>query len=180
MRTTQTRRVIVPMMLLAVGVWLLQGCLYIPMFNATVGGKEATRYVGESGSGKPLERDLSTSHDVRRMLGNPHFATTDGRFLVYSWLKRKGVMIYPQCFAAEPEDRSFALTFEFDRDGVLRETQIEEGFRMGYLFSPPRGRKFVPFRVTIHQKELELQDRPELLKQFRAATQRSQPRSKLR
>lgn len=161
------RPALLPALLIVLGVCLLQGCLYIPTFNATVGGKDAEKLVGP---GKPLQAGISTREQVKKVLGQPFSETSDGRFVVYSWLKRKGLLVYPFCFTAEPQDRSFATTFEFDTNGLLVDYATEEGPRVGFLFSPATGHKFIPQRVMIHQQELRLQNHPELLKRFRTAT----------
>ena len=168
---TPIHRFLIPGSLVIVGVWLLVGCIYVPTFNVTVSGKDATKSVGATGSGKKLQPGRGTRENVQQVLGKPYFATSDGRFWVYSWERRKGIQVWPLCFTGGPEDDSFAMTLEFGADGVMRDFELEQGLKRGYLFSVADADQFVPTRVMIHQRELDLEKHhPELLEEFRAAT----------
>jgi hypothetical protein len=172
---TGKRRFMMPLLLAGLGVYLLVGCIYVPTFNATIGGKDATKAVGLVGSTKRLLTGMSTRVIVRRVLGEPYFATSDGRFMVYSWKRQKGLVVWPLCFAAEPEAKAFAMTLEFGSDGVMTAFDLESQQAPGYLFSPPNAPRFKPMRVTLHQQELDLRDQPHLLEQFRATTRSIRP-----
>jgi hypothetical protein len=169
-RMRRWRRLVLPMALIAFAVWVQSGCIYIPTFNMTTGGKDATKSVGARGSDKRLQPGVSTRANVRRVLGKPFFATSDGRFLVYSWKRQKRLLIYPQCFMALPEAKAFAMTMEFDGRGLLSGFDVESQQRAPCNGSPATAKRFPPLRVTIHQQDLELADQPQLLEQFRAAT----------
>ena len=165
------RRIVLPLVLIGAGVWLLVGCIYIPTFNMTTGANDATKSVGDARSEKRLRPGFSTRQHVRKVLGKPYFSTPDGRFLVYSWKKQKGLLIYPQCFMVRPEAEAFAMTLEFDADGVMSGFDVERQQGNRYLFDVPNAKRFVPYRVMIHDMELKLQDQPHLLQQLRASTQ---------
>ena len=170
------QRFVLPLGLLFIGVYVLVGCIYIPTFNATTGAKDARNYVGAANEAtKPLKLGMSTRANVHKVLGKPFFRTTDGRFVVYSWKKQKGLLVYPQCFSALPEARAFAMTLEFDSEGVLRSFDVESQQGYAYIGSPPNAKQFTPYRVTIYQMELNLQDQPEKLAQLRAATRAARP-----
>jgi hypothetical protein len=171
------KRVALPIALIVIGIALLEGCIYIPTFNMAVGGKDATKSVGPAGSKKHLQPGMSTRQNVQRILGKPFFASTDGRYLVYSWKKQKGFLFYPLCFMAAPEDDAFAMTIEFGGDGVMKGFDIEKGYQQHYLFDLPHSRKFVPYHVTLYQTELNLQDHPKELERFRAATRAATQRT---
>lgn len=168
--THGARRIALPLGLIGAGLWMLVGCIYIPTFNMTTGAKDATKSVGDAHSDKRLRPGVSTRRNVRKLLGKPFFATADGRFLVYSWKKQKGLLIYPQCFMVLPETDAFAMTLEFGADGVMSGFDVERQPGMASLFSVPNAKRFVPYHVTLHQMELNLQGQPEMLQQFRAAT----------
>jgi outer membrane protein assembly factor BamE (lipoprotein component of BamABCDE complex) len=169
------RRTIAPLMLVALGIWLMAGCLYIPTFNATVHGPDASESVGGEGSTKPLKPG-ATRDAVQRVLGKPYFATSDGRYWVYSWEKRKGILVWPLCFSAKPEDRAYALTLEFKDNDIVHDFMLEQGHATVYLWDVRNEDRFVPPRVMVHQMELKIaRDHPEMLEEFRATTRRTMP-----
>src|SRR5207249_1648365 len=77
------RRFFIPLLLCAIGVWLLTGCLYIPMFGKVREGTNAAKQVGEAHSRKPLRRFVATREDVERVLGRAPYQTSDGKVLAY-------------------------------------------------------------------------------------------------
>jgi hypothetical protein len=176
-------RVLLPATLAFVGVYLLVGCIYLPTFNAVVDGPDASAKVGEASSDKTLRVGISTRDDVRRVLGKPFHETADGRLWVYSWKRQKGLLVYPLCFQAFPENKAYATTIEFDeRDVIVRhETEVNEG--RAYLLSPAAADRFTPARVMYWNVWLRLQANPQLydrlspqnreqvIRQIKAATQ---------
>ena len=160
MNRSTLRRSLPALALIVVGIWLTSGCIYIPTFNATVTGKNAANSVGQAGSKKPITPGTSTRDQVLKVLGKPFYQTSDGHYLVYSWERRKGILIWPLCFHGAPEDISYAMTLEFAPEGLLTAFNIEEGEERssGYI-DPPDADRFVPARVLTYQGQLEIENR---------------------
>ncbi len=162
-----------PFVLIVIGLWLLSGCIYVPMFNHTIGGKDATKYVGPSDSNAKLRVGLSSRSAVIRVLGKPFFATDDHRYVVYSWRKRKSSQIWPLCFTIANDDTAYAMTLEFDALNQLVASRVEHRDPSYYLFGVSGAKPFAPTDVIMHQRLWQYRDHPDLLRQLQAATQRS-------
>jgi hypothetical protein len=175
MNRSTIRRSLVPLALIALCIWLTSGCIYIPTFNMTATGKDATQSVGNAGSKMKITPG-ATRDQVLRVLGKPFFSTSDGQYLVYSWERRKGILIWPFCFQASVEDQSYAMLLEFDPQGLLSSFDLQKGRKQAELFELPDSDRFVPVTAKLHQMELDIQrNHPEQLEEFRAATRRSIP-----
>jgi hypothetical protein len=124
MTGTRIRSIIVPAALAAVGVWLLVGCLYVPTFGPVISGKDAAKAVGAAGSKRPLRTGQASVADVRRVLGEPPFASDDGRVLAYPWTVRNGLAVWPLCFAAYPVRGQRTLVLRFDANGFLQSFRV--------------------------------------------------------
>ena len=81
------RRIVLPATLVALGVYLLAGCIYIPTFNSATKGKNYASEVGEAASRKPIRVDRTHRDDVMRLLGPPPFVTPDGSAYCHDYVR---------------------------------------------------------------------------------------------
>jgi hypothetical protein len=123
MRTSK-RKLLIPIGLTALGVWVLVGCVYIPTFGPTVRGRNAAGDVGSAGSRKLIRVTVSTLADVIRVLGEPPLATRDWRVVGYPWSVRNGYLVWPLCFSGESIYGNRTLVLRFDEQQVLRSFQV--------------------------------------------------------
>lgn len=66
------RRVILPLGLTGLGLWLLVGCIYVPWRDKVPPGERDPRpFVGKLKSDRPLRVSESTQENVRQILGEP-------------------------------------------------------------------------------------------------------------
>ena len=119
-----SRRALLPIVLLALGVYLLAGCIYIPMFGRTTDGKNVSGTVGGANSRKSLRVARSTRDDVLRVLGPPHTSKLDGSAVAYTWRVQNGVAIWPFCFMADSIDGTRTLVLRFDEAGKLQSYNV--------------------------------------------------------
>jgi hypothetical protein len=120
----RSTRLLLPLALAAVGVWLLAGCVYIPVFGPTVEGKNASKSVGSNASRKPIRAGRATHADVVRVLGEPQAKTADDRVLAYTWVIRNGYAVWPLCFGGYPVNGSRTLVLRFDERHLLRSFEV--------------------------------------------------------
>lgn len=115
-----SRRALLPIVLIALGLYLLVGCIYIPMFGRTTDGKNVRRAVGDANSRRPLRVSRASRDDVLRVLGPPYVAASDGSALAYTWRVQNGIAIWPFCFMADSIDGMRTLVLRFDQAGKLQ------------------------------------------------------------
>jgi hypothetical protein len=115
-----SRKLAFPIALAVVGAWLLVGCVYVPTFGPVISGKDVAKAVGAGDSKKPLRTGQASVADVRRLLGEPPFASDDGRVLAYPWTVRNGLAVWPLCFSAYPVRGQRTLVLRFDSSGFLQ------------------------------------------------------------
>ena len=120
MKLTRAIRITAPLALISVGISLLSGCLFIPTFNRTLEGTDASAKVGDAKSRKPLRVGSATRDDVIRLLGAPQHISEDGSVVAYTWKVLNGVWVWPLCFTAENEEGARALILRFDQANMLR------------------------------------------------------------
>lgn len=132
----RARRIALPFGLLALGVWLLNGCIYIPTFNRTVEGKNLRNKVGSAHSHRPVKIGVSTAHDVVRELGKPYRQTEDGRVLCYTWKTQAAATVWPLCFDYYSIDRWQTLVLRFNDKGVLSSSEVltSRNYMADYFF----------------------------------------------
>src|SRR4051812_30229430 len=118
-RFRSTRSLTVAILLIAVAVWLLAGCIYIPTFNATVKGNNVSGEVGPPQSKKLLRTGIATRHDVERLLGPPSCANTDQSEIAYTWTRREALLVWPLCFSSQGYDREMSLVLTFDSTRLM-------------------------------------------------------------
>lgn len=118
-------RCIVALLLIAFGVWMLSGCIYVPMFGRPLaGGKNVSKQVGDAKSKKPIRIGKSSAGDIIAKFGAPYAQSADGEVLVYTWKSQNGVTIWPLCFAVEGVDKWSSLVLRIDERGILESTEV--------------------------------------------------------
>ena len=118
-------RLWVPVLLLSLGLYLLAGCIYIPMFGKVVRGEKVDEKVGLPESRKPLRLGQSTRDEVERVLGRPAAVSRDGKAIAYVWTVQTALVIWPLCFQATKNYEKRGLVMRFSNDGVLEFYNVE-------------------------------------------------------
>jgi len=113
-----------PAVLLAVGVWLLAGCVFIPTSDKPIRGSDAAREVGAEKSSRPIGLHRATRDEVIRLLGAPHYESADQTRIAYEWAVSDGVWVFPLCFTGYRQEGVRALLLTFDEAGVLRTSEV--------------------------------------------------------
>jgi hypothetical protein len=138
------RRFVLPAALIALGLWLQSGCVFIPTFNRTIKGSNVAQKVGAEGSGKPLRLREATREDVIRVLGRPAHASSDGRILAYRWEVQNGVLVLPLCFKGFSVSGERMLVLRFQEDATLARFEVLAANGSGGIFGGSRGRVRLP------------------------------------
>ena len=151
---TPLKKALLPVILTAMGVWLLTGCVWIPMFEKRIEGTDVSRQVGNSSSGKPIRLHRATRDDVVRVLGPPPYVSTDGRQFAYTWKVLNGVYVWPLCFPfmlpdapVFDQEGARTLVLRFDASGTLRSSRVigrNGGWWDGGVYSPELPPEFNP------------------------------------
>ena len=119
-------RLLLPAALAGVGVFLLVGCIYVPMFNKVEEGQNYSKKVGNAKSRKPIRVGRAHRDDVMRVLGAPPYASPDGRRAAYPWSVTNGIWVWPLCFNAYAQRGNRALLLDFDEKGIVRGFRVEK------------------------------------------------------
>ena len=151
MRFNRRRRfpkALAPVLLAALGVWLLVGCLYIPTFNRRVSGRDVSPEVGDERSKRPVRVNHATRADVVKVLGQPMLTSYDGRRVAYHWTTMHALWVWPLCFQAYPENETRTLVLTFDEGDTLSAYQVtthtENLLTSGGPVRPRLPREFFP------------------------------------
>lgn len=155
------RRSLLPLSLTIAGVWMLVGCVWIPVFEKPIDGDtDYSNPVGNRGSKRPIRLKVSSREDVLRVLGPPRFTTPDQSQFAYSWRVLNGYYVWPLCFPlslpqgeapvyAQQGSRTLILTF--DERGNLngsRVTGYNGNWWSGYAGYPSAPPGMVPYHAT--------------------------------
>lgn len=150
-------RALIPAMLVVAGILLLVGCIYIPNFShglsqqSSKPGEEVVvlyPYAPDPKSALKFRARIgATTRDQSvSALGQPQFATRDGRSLLYNQERCDGYFVYPLCFFyTEPNDNGYLVRLNFDQAGVLASVTTDnrdfsEVMADRTLVNPPRWR----------------------------------------
>jgi hypothetical protein len=111
-----------PLLLTAIGLWGLAGCLYLPTPErpADRDEKDYRGLLGDAKSRKAIRPGLATKASVIALLGQPQYVSADGRDIAYEYEVAGGILVYPLCFeATAAQGRMYGVRLHFDDDGVL-------------------------------------------------------------
>src|SRR5882724_9550306 len=101
--TLRIRRLAIPSLLAICGVWLLVGCIYLPIPEHQIDSKQKDfrGLLGDADSRRPIRPRHITRGEVVAILGPPPFATQDGRSIAYTVKTENGLFIWPTCFVVQ-------------------------------------------------------------------------------
>jgi hypothetical protein len=126
-RSVRKVKIAISYVAIGLGVYLLVGCIYIPLPEHKVGdGKDFRDLVGEAHSTRPIRAGIARSA-VERLLGKPEHVSSDGRVIRYTIYTEKSFVIWPLCFSAGPDvQKGYALALEFDEKDMLVGWQMDD------------------------------------------------------
>jgi len=132
--TSGLLRLLIPLSAIAIGVFLLVGCIYLPIpeHSANWSQKDFRPFVESNNS--PVRAGQTTRAQVIKLLGRPVLENADRHEVVYRYDTERDVVIWPICFLIQPGYRdSFAVAFRFDASDQLVgwEMAHEKGHLMG-------------------------------------------------
>ncbi|HEY8668808.1 MAG TPA: hypothetical protein VIL86_19330 [Tepidisphaeraceae bacterium] len=119
-------RITLAVALLAVGITLLVGCLYIPTPEKLYSGPDFRKQVGKENSNKPIRVGVSRD-DIERLLGKPPYSREQGRVVGYVMETINGYSIWPLCAMAMPEYKLRMLRLEYDEHGFVQSADVLKG-----------------------------------------------------
>jgi hypothetical protein len=127
-----------PLLLLLIGLWLLAGCFYLPLPEHVTGHHQPDfrNAVGNAASKRPLRTGVTTRQQVIALLGEPPFATADGRSIAYLLHTTSSAWIFPLCFTATTaHEREYAVRLDFnDHDMLAGWQMVHEDQNRDWLF----------------------------------------------
>jgi hypothetical protein len=120
-------RWVLPTTLVLLAVYLLAGCLYVPLPNIPQDGtKNAATEVGGVKSNRPLRATMSSRERVIEHLGPPWFTSADNRTVGYRWVAATGYVI-PMCSNDDITLKDgFVLLLRFDEAGTLQTFRVQK------------------------------------------------------
>ena len=126
--TRKPLRYLLPLLLIALGVLTLSGCVFVPTFQTTINNTtNVEKKVGNARSKKPIRMNESSQQDIEAILGKPAAVALDGKHVLYHWDIRHGVWVMPLCFHVGYDDGRAWAEFEYDQDHVLRAAKFTRG-----------------------------------------------------
>ena len=120
-------RVAVPILCATIGIFLLIGCIPIPLPEKVVQGKDFRAQLKPPAANRLLSRGRSTRREIEMVLGSPTYRDRTGRQMCYYLETRAGAYVYPLCFNATEMDRIYVLQLEYDDAGVLKSWNLLQG-----------------------------------------------------
>ena len=134
------RRRAVPFLLAAVGVWLLVGCIYLPIpeHRSNRHQPDFRDLIGPAGSKARIRPGAITRPQVFALLGVPHYASVDGHSVGYTLSTESGLFIYPQCFSAFPHMKYvYGLRLTFGPNDVLTDWKLDRSPCEAFMWLEP-------------------------------------------
>jgi hypothetical protein len=107
-------------------VALLNGCFYIPVSTKIVNGPQPRTLAKPTDLKPQLTVGKTSRSGITAYLGPPQDSAGE-QDIFYVWDVREGYMIYPLCFAAEPDEHQITARFVFDDKDVLVGYSIRNG-----------------------------------------------------
>jgi hypothetical protein len=128
-------RLLLPLALLALMLWLLVGCFYMPWFEHPIANNARNvdfrpMLADEWHADRPVRVGAVTRHQVIQLLGAPRLAAVDRSAFVYDFRTSNGWWVWPLCFTAESgNERIYVAVLSFDDAGVLQRIDVIEANR---------------------------------------------------
>ncbi|MDB5291811.1 MAG: hypothetical protein JWL69_3052 [Phycisphaerales bacterium] len=129
-------RMAIPLLGIAVGVFLLVGCVYLPIpeHGTDWSRKDFRPLLDANNKSSPIRIGRITRTQLIKLLGPPAFELSDRRQLIYRYDVERDVVLWPLCFIVQPGYRdSYAVAFTFDVRDILSgwETAHEKAHYIG-------------------------------------------------
>ncbi|MDB5334349.1 MAG: hypothetical protein JWP03_5500 [Phycisphaerales bacterium] len=130
------RRMAIPLSAIAVGVFFLVGCVYIPVpeHGTDWSRKDFRPLLEADNKSSPIRVGRITRSQLIKLMGRPAFEVPERRQVVYRYDTERNLVIWPLCFMVQPDYRdSYAAAFTFDDRDVLIgwETAHEKAHHIG-------------------------------------------------
>jgi hypothetical protein len=128
----QIARLLLPLALLALMLWLLVGCFYMPWFEHPIANNARNvdfrpMLADEWHTDRPIRVGSVTRHQVIQLLGAPKLAAVDRSAFVYDFQTVNAFWVWPLCFAAEPANgRLYVAVLSFDDAGMLQRIDVTD------------------------------------------------------
>ena len=144
-RVSSSPRVIrigVPVAISVFGVWLLTGCVYLPIpeHGSDWVHRDFRRFLDPKNLSSPIRPGKTSRAKIAKLLGRPEFEISADRAVVYRFDTERDGVIWPLCFLVQPGYRdSYAVKFSFDDKNQLTGwiTAHHEGLHGGGAISSP-------------------------------------------
>lgn len=156
-------RTLLPFLLIACGLYLMVGCIYVPTFQLPKSGPDFRGKVGDANSRKLIRPGAVTRAYVVQLLGPPQDSTHDGKTVAYVMRATDGYWVWPLCFYAGPADSWYRLRLNFDADDQLASYEIETsetGGLMGLGNRPSDRSPFSPLELPSRVRTIPLEELP--------------------
>lgn len=138
-------------MVLAMFVVLASGCVVIPTSYHAAGSRENLSHDED----KNLTEGATSKREVLMMLGEPEFASEDGKVLRYDWQKVKAIWVAGGYYAAASGavEREYSLELTFDERNVLTKKEVLKHWDLaGEAGQQQRQQKSNPNDITLERQ----------------------------
>jgi len=144
---TLRAKIILPLFLSLFGMWLLIGCIYLPIPEHSVDWSKTDfrPFLEASGSSPSIVRGKTTWREIVALLGRPYSASIDQTELIYTYDTEWDVTIWPLCFFVDRNNqalfpggkRQIAVRFVFDAQDLLSDWKMaEDRGKPRYILGP--------------------------------------------
>jgi hypothetical protein len=146
-------RIVVPLTLIGISLWLLVGCLYIPTgenVHLTGSKKDFRTLAGYDTDKKPVAAGRFSRERIEAVLGRPPYISDNRKRVMYVIHVKTGVLIAPLCFTArDRNDDCVGLVLTYDARGQLMTWQKVVESASGNLIDQPYG---ITASLTLQQR----------------------------
>jgi hypothetical protein len=116
-------RLAIPLLLIALSLWLLIGCIYLPTkekVRLTGTTKDFRSLPGYAAGGEPQVAGRFTRERIEALLGRPPYVSDTRRSVMYVLHIKTGIFLAPLCFTARDwNDDCVGLVLTYDPSGRL-------------------------------------------------------------
>jgi hypothetical protein len=125
-------KIVIPVLLIAMCLFLLVGCFDLPtpegLVQSDAHGKDVRKLAGGSAAKTPLHNGQTTRAKVIALLGPPTYESADSRAIGYTSKTFKGFQFIPLCGIAGPDEiGQYVLRLDFDDQDVLKSYALGHG-----------------------------------------------------